>query len=128
MAGKTEAVAVTAADRRRTGWDEPERGDVTWFTFFSADITPTADMSAGLAEFGPNGGLAPHRHAQAEVYFVQEGTGVVTIDGVETQLKAGMSVFIPGDAEHSVRNPAQQTLKLFYVFPCDRFSDVVYRF
>ncbi len=128
MSGKTEAVAVTTADRRRLQWDEPERGDVTWFTFFSADVTPTAGMSAGLAEFGPNGGLAPHRHTQAEIYFVQEGFGVLTIDGVETQLRPGMSVFIPGDAEHSVKNPRSETLKIFYVFPTDRFSDVVYRF
>jgi quercetin dioxygenase-like cupin family protein len=128
MNANTKPVVVTTADRSREQFDDLSRGDVTWFTFFSADMTPTAQMSAGLAEFAPGGSLAPHRHAQAEIYFVQEGAGLVTIDGVETRLEAGMSVFIPGDAEHSVRNPSQETLKIFYVFPTDRFSDVVYRF
>ncbi len=128
MSGKTAAVAVTAAQRQRERFEAPERGDVTWFTFFSADMTPTAGMCGGLAEFAANGGLAPHRHTQAEIYFVQQGSGIVNIDGVETRLVPGMSVFIPGDAEHSVRNSSEETLKIFYVFPTDRFGDVVYRF
>lgn len=52
----------------------------------------------------------------------------MTIDGVETRIAAGMAVFIPGDAEHSVRNASSQPLKIFYVFAADRFKDVVYRF
>jgi len=128
MSGKTEAVVVSAADRRREQFAEAERGDVAWATFFSADMTPTAEMSAGLAEFVPGARLAPHRHAEAEIYFVHSGSGVLTIDGVETRLSPGMSVFIPGDAEHGVHNPGSETLKIFYVFPTDRFGDVVYRF
>jgi mannose-6-phosphate isomerase-like protein (cupin superfamily) len=128
MSGKTEAVVVTAADRKRLQWDDPERGDVTWFSFFSAELTPTAGLCAGLAEFGRNGSLAPHRRPQAEIYFVQQGSGALTVDGVETALKPGMSVYIPGDAEHSVRNLSNETLKIFYVFPTDRSSDVIYRF
>lgn len=124
----SEKVVVTAADRRREQFAEPERGDVTWATFFSADITPTKAMSAGLAEFAPGGRLAPHRHVEDEIYFVHAGSGVLTIDGVETRLAPGMSVFIPGDAEHGVENSGAEMLKIFYVFPTDRFGDVVYRF
>ena len=69
-----------------------------------------------------------HRHEQAEIYFVAEGTGLLTVDGVETAIAAGMAAFIPGNAEHSLRNDAISTLKIFYVFPTDRFADVVYRF
>jgi mannose-6-phosphate isomerase-like protein (cupin superfamily) len=80
-------------------------------------------------EIPPHGGvLEPHRHQQAEIYFVSEGTGLLTIDGVETTLSAGMAAFIPGDAEHSLRNTSVATLKVFYVFPTDSFAEVVYRF
>lgn len=98
-------------------------------TFFGADRAPTEAMSAGLAELAPRGGrLAPHRHAQPEIYYIVEGAGIVTVAGVETPVAAGAAVFIPGDAEHGIRNDGDSALRFFYVFPVDRFSDVVYRF
>ena len=129
MSAKTAPVIANPAGRDRESFANPEHGNLTWFTLFSGDITPTAEMSAGITEVPPNGGfLKAHRHAQAEIYFVHEGTGVLTIDGVESKLSAGMSAFIPGDAEHSVRNDSAAPLKIFYVFPTDSFVDVVYRF
>ena len=129
MSAKTAPVIANPAGRDRESFANPEHGNLTWFTLFSGDITPTAEMSAGITEVPPNGGfLKAHRHAQAEIYFVHEGVGVLTIDGVESKLSAGMSAFIPGDAEHSVRNDSAAPLKIFYVFPTDRFADVVYRF
>ena len=69
-----------------------------------------------------------HRHEPAEIYFIIEGKGILTIDGVETEVAAGTTVFIPGNAEHGVRNELDALLRLFYVFPTDAFADVVYRF
>ena len=118
-----------AGERARETFDEASRGDATWFTLISGDITPSRALSAGIAEFASGGvGLAPHRHSETEVYFVIAGAGVVTIDGVEHSVGAGDAVFIPGDAEHAVRCVAGETLRIFYVFPTDRFTDVVYRF
>ena len=73
-------------------------------------------------------GLKAHRHSQAEIYFIAEGEALVTIDGVETILTAGSAAFIPGDAEHGIRNASDRMLRVFYVFPTDRFDEVVYRF
>jgi mannose-6-phosphate isomerase-like protein (cupin superfamily) len=128
MNANTKPVVATAADRDRERFDDPGCGDISWFTYFSADRTPTSGMNAGLAELGPGGRFAPHRHAEAEIYFVHEGTGIVTVEGVETRVEPGMSIFIPGDAEHSIHNPSTETLKIFYVFATDSISDVVYRF
>jgi mannose-6-phosphate isomerase-like protein (cupin superfamily) len=122
-------VAARIGEREREGFPDPARGDCTWFTLFSADITPTNAMSGGVAELAPGGpGLAPHRHAQPEIYYFVGGEGLLTVDGVETLLRAGEAAYIPGDAEHSLRNAGRETLRVFYVFPTDRFSDVVYRF
>jgi len=122
-------VIVTEAERVRESFADPSRGDASWVTFFSAEATPTSAMSAGLMELAPGGpGLRPHRHAQPEVYFIASGSGVVTIDGVEAEARAGMAIFIPGDAEHAVRNTGKDALRVFYVFPTDSFREVVYRF
>ena len=129
MSERSQAIITSTRERARQGWDDPARGSVTWFTLFSSDITPTDSMSAGIAEFAPHGGnLVPHRHEQAEIYFILEGTGTVTIDRHETVVGRGDAVFIPGNAEHAVRNESDSILRLFYVFPTDCFSDVVYRF
>ncbi len=122
-------IIATLADRKREAWQDSTRGNVSWFTLFSSDITPSSAMSAGIMEVPPDGGvLEPHRHEQAEIYFVIEGTGVLTIDGVAKTIIACTAAFIPGDAEHSVRNESAAVLRIFYVFPTDCFADVVYRF
>jgi quercetin dioxygenase-like cupin family protein len=124
------ATITRAAHRRRETWDDQAaRGDVSWVTLLSGDITPTHAMSAGVAEFMPHGGcLKPHRHAQPEIYFILQGTGILSVDGRETIVTAGDTVFIPGDAEHGIRNETDADLRLFYVFPTDSFADIVYRF
>ena len=120
---------ASASQRQRESWEDFSRGNASWFTLFSGDVTPTRAMSAGIMEIPPNGGvLKPHRHAQAEIYFVHEGTGVLTVNGEATTIGTGMAAFIPGDAEHSLRNDSPAVLKIFYVFPTDCFADVVYRF
>jgi mannose-6-phosphate isomerase-like protein (cupin superfamily) len=80
-------------------------------------------------EIPPDGGiLKPHQHEQAEIYFVSEGTGLLTIDSVAATITPGMAAFIPGGAEHSLLNKSPDVLRIFYVFPTDCFADVVYRF
>jgi len=62
----------------------------------SSDVTPTTAMSAGVMEIPPNGGvLKPHRRRQAEIYFVHEGTGSLTVNGVATTNSIGTAAFIP---------------------------------
>jgi mannose-6-phosphate isomerase-like protein (cupin superfamily) len=129
MIPESKAVVVDVSDRQREGWDDATRGSASWFTLLSGEVTPTNAMSAGIMEIPPNGGaLKPHRHTQPEIYFVHEGSGFLTVDGVVTAIAKGMVAFVPGDAEHSLRNDADGVLRIFYVFPTDRFADVVYRF
>ncbi|MCO5065162.1 MAG: cupin domain-containing protein [Rhizobiaceae bacterium] len=122
-------VVTNESEREREGWDDPARGRVSWYTLVSGDITPTSALSCGIAELEARTGiLKPHRHAPAELYHILEGQGVLTLDGEHRVVTAGDTVFIPGDAEHGIRNEGSAVLRLFYVFPQDRFSDVVYRF
>ncbi|MGY1712212.1 cupin domain-containing protein [Geodermatophilus sp. SYSU D00758] len=68
------------------------------------------------------------RPTQAEVYHLVEGGGVVVLDGVEHPVAAGSAVFIPGDAEHGIRNTGDGPLRFVYAFATDSIDDVVYRF
>jgi mannose-6-phosphate isomerase-like protein (cupin superfamily) len=96
MSRPSQAVITRAEDRPREGWDDPAKGSVAWHTLFSADITPTDALCAGIAILEPGGSNPPHRHAEAEIYLILEGKGVLTIDGRESAVGAGAAVFIPG--------------------------------
>jgi quercetin dioxygenase-like cupin family protein len=108
-------------------WSD-RRGRLSFKTLVSGDKTPSDSLVAGVSIVEAGGALALHSHAQAEIYFVLEGVGMVTIDGVEHEVSPGATLFIPGDARHSVRNPFDATFRFFYVFAADRFDEIHYEF
>ncbi|EUC41744.1 hypothetical protein COCMIDRAFT_105354 [Bipolaris oryzae ATCC 44560] len=119
--------------------DPSAGGDVSWRTLISAPKTRSNSFTVGIATCAPGvsagcqGHLKPHRHKQAELYHFTSGKGIVTIDGVEYQVSKGSVVWIPGDAEHGVRNlggrgRGGEDLVWLYAFATDAFEDVVYRF
>lgn len=109
------------------GWDDA-RGRLTWRTMFSAGSTPTGAMVTGVAELPEGGFLALHRHDQAETYYVLAGYGIVTLGGAEHEVGPGSAVFLPGRAEHGVRNTGAGTLRILYVLAADSFEEVEYEF
>ncbi len=56
------------------------------------------------------------------------GAGVVTLNGKEVAVKPGSAVFIPGMAEHGVRQTGAELLRFFYGFPVDSLDKVEYLF
>ena len=104
------------------------RGGVSFRELFSADRTPTSALYTGLTDLSRGGRLGLHRHEQAEVYHLVEGSGVVVLDGVEHPVTAGSAVFVPGNAEHGIRNTGEGPLRFVYAFATDSVDDVVYRF
>lgn len=105
----------------------PTRGTTTWQTLFS-----TPHLCAGIASLPPDrtGTLGVHRHKQPELYFMLSGTAIVQVEGKRHRLEKGMSMYVPGDAEHGVvgdESPEGEVCRWLYVFP-SRFEDVDYRF
>jgi quercetin dioxygenase-like cupin family protein len=99
---------------------------VTWRTLTSADRTPTAQLTTGVCEIAPGGELALHRHPTLELYYFLEGSGLVRLGGAERSVRPGITVSIPADLPHGIRNTGTLPLRLFYVFPVDSFSEVRY--
>ncbi|KAK4935823.1 hypothetical protein LTR10_023188 [Elasticomyces elasticus] len=124
-----EEITSRAPEKFSVSANGPSRGDLSWNTLFSSSTTPTNSLSAGVAICPPRTGhLCAHRHEQAEVYYVVEGQGIVTIDGKESEVRKGTAVFIPSNAEHGIKNTGDDDLRWFYAFATDAFEDVVYRF
>jgi mannose-6-phosphate isomerase-like protein (cupin superfamily) len=121
-------MVVREADVAPDGWDDPARGRLRWRTLFSQGLTPTEAITCGVAELGPGDRLERHRHAPPEVYYIVAGEGIVFLDGREIAVSAGASVFIPGMAEHGIRQTGSGALRFFYVFAVDSFDSVEYLF
>lgn len=123
----SEDLVLQEDDRPVEGWND-ERGRLTWRPLFSAGSTPTDHLVTGVAELEEGGFLALHRHDQAETYYVLSGTGVVSLDGVEHPVRPGSTVFLPGSAEHGIRNTGTRRLRFFYALAADDFADIEYVF
>ena len=121
---------VNEDDVETERWDDPVKGIVQWRTLLSADRTPTSTMTVGVATLEPGAAdeFHPHRHSDAEVYYILEGSGLVEIDGAQHAVRAGTAVFIPGDAWHSAINTGTTVMRLLYVFAVDSFDQVGYVF
>jgi mannose-6-phosphate isomerase-like protein (cupin superfamily) len=119
---------VNEANAPQDGWDDAVRGRVRWRTLFSRGKTATEGLTCGVAEFGPGDWLGLHRHAPPETYYVFAGAGIVSLEGREIAVQAGSALFIPGMAEHGVRQTGTEVLRLLYTFPVDSFDDIEYRF
>ena len=65
---------------------------------------------------------------QTKIYLLLEGTGSVTIEGETRPVGAGTSVFIPGNALHSLENTGEEDLRFAYVFAANSFEEVEYVF
>jgi quercetin dioxygenase-like cupin family protein len=79
-----EPVVVEESAREwNTGPDEEvaEKGSIYWKTLLSADLTRSEALTIGIAKIPPNEALHEHRHRQAEIYLLLEGTASVTIEG-----------------------------------------------
>jgi mannose-6-phosphate isomerase-like protein (cupin superfamily) len=128
ISDRVEPFALDEADAPQDGWDDAVRGRLRWRTLISKGTTPSERMTCGVAEFQPGEWLGLHRHAPAEVYYVFAGAGLMSLDGREIPVKAGSAVFIPGMAEHGIRQTGKDLLRLFYAFPIDSFDGVEYVF
>jgi len=124
----SKPLVVHQASAPEASWDDPLRGRLSFRTLFSQGLTRTAGMTCGVTELKPGDWLGLHRHAPAEIYYVFAGAGILSLDGREIAVGAGSAVFIPGMAEHGIRQTGSETLRLFYAFPVDSFDGVEYLF
>jgi len=126
--GQLKPLVISESDVARDSWDDTIKGVLGFRTLFSAGTTATQALTAGVADLNAGGWLGLHRHTPAEIYYIVQGHGTVTLDGADYPVSAGTAVYIPGGTEHGIRNTGPTPLRFFYAFAVDSFDDVTYRF
>ena len=99
---------------------------VKWKFLIDADFTGSSGLSLGFAEIEPGGDLILHYHSPAEIYVITEGKGILNKSGKTEEIKKGDVVYIAGNAKHALKNSGKETLKFYWIFPTNSFSEVEY--
>jgi quercetin dioxygenase-like cupin family protein len=74
---------------------------------------PSKNFSCTIVYISPGGILEPHDHPNEEVYIVLEGEGKGFFGlGKAIDIKPGMFMHLPPNAEHGVENTGDKMLKL----------------
>lgn len=64
----------------------------------------------GEMTLAPGAAVPTHHHGSEEYLFIQEGGGVLTIEGDDHELTAGTVVAVPSNSEHSYVNGEKTTV------------------
>ena len=126
-----KAVHRQLADQPWDTWPEEEReerGTVQWKSLVGSDLGDSSNMVMGVVRARKGEVLRPHRHSEPETYFVLSGKGLVGLDDQTIAVTPGTTLYIPGDALHSIDNPHDEELLILYTFAVDGWDKVVYRF
>ena len=99
---------------------------VRWKFLIDADFTESSGLSIGIAEIAPGGDLILHYHSPAEIYVVTDGTGMLNKSGKLEEIKKGDVVYISKNTKHALKNNGKETLKFYWIFPTNTFSEVEY--
>ena len=79
----------------------------------SARTCNSRHLTTTMVELAPSGEQRAHSHAPEQVYFILEGSGVMTVGDDAQNVRAGDCVFIPSGTQHGIRNSGASTLRYF---------------
>src|SRR5262245_49066575 len=66
---------------------------------------------------GPGEEIGEETHPSTDQFVrVEEGKGVVSIDGQNTRVKSAMAILIPAGTRHNIRNTGKKPLQLYTLY------------
>ena len=84
------------------------------------------DLVMGYEDIAPGAEIQLHRHLLAdEIIFVHTGTGVASLDGRESPLRPGSTVYIPREVTVKVVNTGAEPLGIAFVFSRPGFEELM---
>ena len=78
-----------------------------WGRFFVLHDEPTYKLKR--IEVDSGGRLSyQYHHKRSEAWIIVEGTGVITLDGIDKEFTKGQTVLIPQGVKHRIENKRQE--------------------
>ena len=76
-------------------------------------LTGSEYLTTTLVEISSGGMQRIHNHVPEQIYYILEGSGLMTVGNETTRVKPGDCIFIPSLALHGLKNEGEITLKYF---------------
>ena len=86
---------------------------LTSYLLASSRTSEARHLVTTLVQIEPGGEQRVHNHVAEQVYFVIEGSGLMTVGSETQEVGPGECVFIPSEAPHGIRNRGMVVLRYF---------------
>ena len=97
--------------QRQSSSPRYQRDGITSYLLVSEKTCMAEKLAITVVEMEPGGFQHLHSHEPEQVYYILEGSGLMTVDGEEQIVQAGDCVFFPSFAEHGLKNTGEGVLR-----------------
>ena len=105
--------------------DHASSQNLHWCHLVDQTLHDSKGLSMGQLKIPVGQSLAPHRHAQQEIYYILKGRAqLLCVGETEKNLNPGDTVYIPQNALHGLKNLGNAPFELLWIFPTDSWSEI----
>ena len=109
--------------------DHAASQNLHWCHLVDQTLHDSKGLSMGHLKIPVGHSLAPHRHAQQEIYYILKGRAqLLCVGETEKNLNPGDTVYIPQNALHGLKNIGNALFELLWIFPKDSWSEIDYSY
>jgi mannose-6-phosphate isomerase-like protein (cupin superfamily) len=81
-------------------------------------------MQLVLMSLEPGEEIGEETHESTDQFFrVEQGEGIVSIDGRETPIESDSAILVPAGARHNVKNTGHEPLRLYTLYAPPQHAD-----
>jgi mannose-6-phosphate isomerase-like protein (cupin superfamily) len=95
----------------KNGSPRYKRDHITSHLLVSALTCGAENLAITLVEMEPGGVQHVHSHEPEQMYYILEGSGVMTVDDEQRQVRAGDCIYYPPFAKHGLENTGGTVLR-----------------
>ena len=88
-----------------------KRDGITSHLLVSALTCGAENLAITLVEMEPGGVQHVHSHEPEQMYYILEGSGIMTVDDEREQVEAGDCIYFPSFAKHGLENTGGTVLR-----------------
>jgi mannose-6-phosphate isomerase-like protein (cupin superfamily) len=86
---------------------------ITSYLLASPRTGDASQLTTTLVEIEPGGEQRIHEHEPEQVYFILEGSGLMTVGAEREEVTAGDCILVPSGSPHGLRNTGDAVLRYF---------------
>ncbi|MBN1428979.1 MAG: cupin domain-containing protein [Anaerolineae bacterium] len=101
---------------RRNSAPRYMRDNIVSYLLISKRTCDSDHLAITLVEMEPGGVQHIHSHEPEQMYYILEGSGVMTVDGEQQPVRSGDCIFFSSFAKHGLENTGSTVLR--YLSAC----------